>query len=60
MNSCLTYSLKDISAMLGISYSTAYKLALNGEIPCYKIGGQYFVTRDVFKSWFSSLSKVGD
>ncbi len=59
MNNCLTYSLKDVSVLLGISYSTVYNLALNGDLPCFKIGGQYFVSRDSFNSWFDSLSKGG-
>lgn len=60
MNNCLTYSLKDVSVLLGISYSTVYKLALNGEIPCFKIGGQYFISCDNFNAWFSAISKGGD
>lgn len=60
MNNCLTYSLKDVSVLLGISYSTVYKLVLNGEIPCFKIGGQYFISCDNFNAWFSDISKGGE
>lgn len=60
MKNCLTYSLKDVSVLLGISYSTVYKLVLNGEIPCFKIGGQYFISCDTFDEWFSACCKGGE
>lgn len=60
MVNCLTYSIKEVAELIGISYSTAYKLALSGEIPFKKIGGQYFIPRTDFEVWFNSLCIAGD
>lgn len=59
MSDCLVYSLKEISVLLGISYSTVYKLVCSGSIPCFKIGGQYFVSRSAFDNWLISIQKGG-
>ncbi len=55
MIKCLTYSLKEVSELLGVSYTTVYNLVVKGEIPFIKIGGQYFISRSVFEKWFNDL-----
>ena len=55
MIKCLTYSLKEVSELLGVSYTTVYNLVIKGEIPFIKIGGQYFISRSDFDKWFNEL-----
>lgn len=57
---CRTYSLKQVSVILGVSYSTVYNLVKNNTIPHIKIGGQYIVPIDVFDLWFKSSINGGD
>jgi len=45
-------SLKDASNLLAISYSTLHQMALDGELPARKVGGQWRMLQDDLTAWF--------
>ena len=45
------YSVRDISTILGVSKTFAYKLVSSNGFPALKIGGKYFVNQDDFAHW---------
>jgi PAS domain S-box-containing protein/excisionase family DNA binding protein len=49
---------KEASEYLKLSYMTLYKLAQQGEIPAYKLGGHWRFNRTVLDDWFANKSKV--
>jgi PAS domain S-box-containing protein/excisionase family DNA binding protein len=49
---------KEASEYLKLSYMTLYKLAQQGEIPAYKLGGHWRFNRTVLDNWFANKSKV--
>lgn len=54
MSDSLLYSVKEVSALLGMSYSTVYSYARSRQIPFVKIGGQYFISKETFNKWFNT------
>lgn len=54
MSDSLLYSVKEVSALLGMSYSTVYSYARSGQLPFVKIGGQYFISKEAFNKWFNT------
>jgi PAS domain S-box-containing protein/excisionase family DNA binding protein len=51
---------REASEYLKLSYMTLYKLAQQGEIPAYKLGGHWRFNRTVLDNWFANKSKVMD
>jgi|GEM_PF-3065548 len=49
---------KEASEYLKLSYMTLYKLAQQGEIPAYKLGGHWRFNKVVLDNWFTAKSKV--
>jgi excisionase family DNA binding protein len=49
---------REASEYLKLSYITLYKLAQQGEIPAYKLGGHWRFNRTVLDNWFANKSKV--
>ena len=47
----LTLNQKDISAFLGISRSSTYKLFKREDFPIIRIGKRFLVPRDKFLQW---------
>lgn len=60
MNTCLTFSVSEVSALLGVSIGKVYQLVRDNEIPNIKIGGRYIVPCDAFYSWLNSSVVGGD
>ena len=56
----ITYSIKDVSIILGLSYTTVYKMARSNEIPFIKIGGQYLIPTNNFSEWLNAKYKGGN
>lgn len=46
-------SVKDVAEYLSIHRMTAYKLANTGELPGFKIGGQWRFQKDVLDAWIA-------
>ena len=49
---------REASEYLKLSYMTLYKLAQQGEIPAYKLGGHWRFNKTVLDSWFANKSRV--
>jgi PAS domain S-box-containing protein/excisionase family DNA binding protein len=49
---------REASEYLKLSYMTLYKLAQQGEIPAYKLGGHWRFNRTVLDSWFAGKSQI--
>ena len=49
---------REASEYLKLSYMTLYKLAQQGEIPAYKIGGHWRFNKLILDSWFANKSQV--
>lgn len=46
--------IKDAAAYLEVHESTIYRLAGNGQIPAFKLGGQWRFKKDVIDQWLAS------
>jgi excisionase family DNA binding protein len=51
----LTYSIEQVSELLGISRGTAYQLARDGVIPARRIGRRWMVPRKALHDWLDRL-----
>lgn len=56
---CITYSIKDVSMILGVSVSTVYNLISDEVIPYVRVGGRYMIPIKEFTNWFNSNIKGG-
>ena len=50
-------SIKDVSEYLGMHEMTIYKLAWEGKIPCFKVGGQWRFQKDALEMWLNTEMK---
>ena len=51
---------EDLAQVLGVSKSTAYRMAANGSIPCLRIGKRVILSRDHLQKWLDEmLGSVG-
>lgn len=46
--------IKDAAAYLEVHESTIYRLAGNGQIPAFKLGGQWRFKKDVIDEWLAT------
>ena len=46
-------TIREVAELLKINEKTAYKLALAGEIPGFKVGGSWRFERQAIASWTS-------
>ena len=51
----LTYTIEQVSELLGISRATAYQLARDGVIPARRIGRRWMVPRKALHDWLDHL-----
>lgn len=52
---CQSYTVKDISTILGIGSNAAYSLMNNSKFPSYKIGNRFYIRIEDFNDWFSKV-----
>ena len=50
-------TLKEVSKYLKAHPDTVYRLARNGEIPCFKIGKNWRFRRESVDQWFTAKEK---
>ena len=55
-----TLDLPEVAALLGISRSTAFRLARTGELPAIRIGRRWLVSRSVIDGWLREGTTDGD
>lgn len=60
MLECNTYSVKEVSIIVGITISMVYKLIHNDVIPYIKLGSRYVIPKDKFNDWFNKNIKGGN
>lgn len=53
----VTYTVPEVSALLGISCATTYTLLRTGQIPARRVGSRWIIARRLFNTW---LDQVGD
>lgn len=51
----LTYTIEQVSELLGISRATAYQLARDGVIPARRLGRRWLVPRKALHDWLDHL-----
>ncbi len=52
----LTMSVDETAAMLGLARSSAYRGVKNGDIPSWKIGNRYIISRAVITQMLDATS----
>ena len=57
---CLTYSIDDVAALLGISRSTAYECVRRGELPARRFGRRVVVMRRELKELLAKPAPPSD
>ena len=50
---------KEAAKYLGLHLITIYRLIKKGELPCFKIGGQWRFKKDLLDSWIAQKIKGG-
>jgi len=56
----LTYSIEEVSELLGISKSKVYNLCRNNKIPNIRLDGRIVVPVGRFDSWLNDSIKGGN
>jgi excisionase family DNA binding protein len=52
----LTYTIPEVSTVLGIGRDAAYALARSGKIPVIKIGQRYLIPKEALHRWLNEES----
>ncbi len=50
-------NIKEVAALLRVAEKTAYTLAQTGELPGFKVGGQWRFRRRDIESWIDDQTK---
>ena len=53
-------TIKEAAALLKLAENTVYTMAQPGEIPAFKIRGQWRIKRSEFDRWLDSQPRVGE
>jgi excisionase family DNA binding protein len=62
MNEDSVLTIKDVAAILKLAEKTVYSMAQDGELPAFKIRGQWRIRRIDFEKWIArqaSTTPVG-
>ena len=52
------YTVREVSAALGLSLGITYELIRKGEIPAKRLGRRWLVPRAAFHAWLAEVSAV--
>jgi excisionase family DNA binding protein len=58
MNDDQVLTIKDIAAILKLAEKTVYSMAQEGELPAFKIRGQWRTRRIDFDRWIAARAKT--
>jgi excisionase family DNA binding protein len=50
-------TIKDVARLLKLTEKTVYAMAKKGELPAFKIRGQWRIRREDFENWIRSHSE---
>jgi len=53
-------TLKEVAAYLKLAEKTAYRLAAEGKLPGFKVGGSWRFKREDIESWISEQKATGN
>jgi excisionase family DNA binding protein len=59
MEQRLTYTVRELAGLLGVSEHHAYEGLRSGTIPCYKLGTRYVIPRASIAAWLANAGKPG-
>ncbi len=52
-------TIKDVAAILKLAEKTVYSMAQDGELPAFKVRGQWRIRRVDFDKWIAKQAGVG-
>lgn len=52
-------TIPEVAELLRIAEKTVYTLAQRGEIPAFKVGGQWRFSRGAIQSWIDDRTRAG-
>jgi excisionase family DNA binding protein len=52
-------TIPEVAELLRIAEKTVYTLAQRGEIPAFKVGGQWRFSRAAIRSWIDNRTRAG-
>jgi excisionase family DNA binding protein len=52
----LTYTVRQVAALLGLSLGSAYTLVRDGTIPATRLGGRWVIPRTRFHTWLDTIT----
>jgi excisionase family DNA binding protein len=58
MNEDPVLTIKDIATILKLAEKTVYSMAQNGELPAFKVRGQWRMRRVDFDRWMAARAKT--
>jgi excisionase family DNA binding protein len=58
MNADQVLTIKDIAAILKLAEKTVYSMAQDGELPAFKVRGQWRIRRVDFDKWMAIQAKA--
>jgi excisionase family DNA binding protein len=56
----LTYTVREVATMLGLSLGSTYSLVRDGTIPATRLGGRWVIPRARFHSWLDTVTEGSD
>lgn len=56
----LTYTVREVAKLLGISLGSTYALVRDGTIPATRLGGRWVIPRTRFHAWLDAISEPAD
>jgi excisionase family DNA binding protein len=57
MNEDLVLTIKDVAVILKLADKTVYSMAQDGELPAFKIRGQWRIRRVDFEKWVAQRAE---
>ena len=51
----LTYDVRQVAEMLGLSTGNTYSLCRDGSIPAVRLGGRWLIPKKRFHEWLDNL-----
>ena len=52
-------TLKEVAEYLKLAEKTAYRLAAEGKIPGFKVGGSWRFRKDAIENWIDQQTEIG-
>ncbi|WDZ86367.1 helix-turn-helix domain-containing protein [Micromonospora cathayae] len=53
----VTYTVREVSKLLGISLGSTYALVRDGTIPATRLGGRWLIPRTRFHAWLDGIAE---